>query len=156
MSSIILALLAATTVYRLELTDNKPYIVGADGVKREVAIVDPDQYSLMTGQVAQVWKSLHKDEDGRMKMHGKRVSQEIDAANGVKTTVYEDGYRNVERFETKTKKTMEEFSGQKAESRPNMSERQRRMRELLSARKSGKVKEVTLEHDAATGKDVVK
>lgn len=156
MSSIILALLAATTVYRLELTDERPYVVGEDGVKREVCLVDPSEYALMTGQVAQVWKSLHKDEAGRTKMHGERVGQEIDVTNGVKVTVYEDGYRNVERFETKTKKTMDDFAGRKAESRPNMSERQRRMRELLSARKSGKVKEVTLEHDAATGKDVVK
>jgi len=166
MISLLCAVLATTQVYRLELTDEVPFIVGQDGVRRQVCIVDPDQYAVMTGRVDEVWRSLHKDDAGRTRLHGKRTEQIVDATNGVKVTVYEDGYRHTERFTVRTGSAMDDFAGRKPKTlrqqairrvRDNrMSERQWKMREALEARRTNEVRTVTLEHDAATGKDTVK
>ena len=49
-----------TSVFRLELEGEAetPYLVGADGVRRRVCILDPDEYAMLTGQVASVWQAL--------------------------------------------------------------------------------------------------
>jgi len=150
------AFIAATQVYRLELTDETPYIVGEDGVKREVCIVDPERYAMMTGRVEQVWRSMNADENGRTKLHGKRIGQEI--IDNVKVTTYDDGYRHSEKMEQKKAETIRPFKTIEKKKVPDsrISERHQKMREELAARKAGKVKEVTVEHDATTGKDIVK
>lgn len=164
MISLLCAVLAATQVYRLELTDEVPYIVGQDGVKRQVCLVDPDQYAVMTGQVAQVWKSLNSTDDGRRKLHGKR-SQQIVSDDGEKVTVYEDGYRHVEKAGRKTQAVMDSFSGRnkspvKAAVRKlknhRISDRHQKMLDELEERRKAAPKEITVEHDALTGKDTVK
>jgi len=164
MISLLCAVLATTQIYRLELTDEVPYIVGQDGVKRQVCLVDPDQYTVMTGQVAQVWKSLNSTDDGRRKLHGKR-SQQIVSDDGEKVTVYEDGYRHVEKAERKTQAVMDSFAGRnkspvKAVVRKlkntRISDRHQKMLDELEERRKAKPKEVTVEHDALTGKDTVK
>jgi len=157
MSSIILAMLAATTVYRLELTDETPFIVGQDGVKREVVIIEPDRYATLTGMLYKVWASMNSTEDGRRKLHGKIERTSIDEMAKEMTTVYEDGYCHVVPFEVKKSDVMKKFSAPTKKTRnERISERHQKMREEFAARKSGKAKEVTLEHNAATGKDVVK
>jgi len=165
MNSVILAILAATTVYRLELTDEKPYIVGQDGVKREVVIMDPDEHAALTGKVDQVWKSMNSTEDGRRKLHGLAKETVIDETE--KVTVYADGYCHRAKMEKRTNKVMESVrvSGEKKKTPvrrvySNMSERHKAFMEkrdaALDARAGKNVKTVTVEHDAATGKDIVK
>lgn len=153
---------AGTTVYRLELTDEKPYIVGQDGVRREVALVDPSEYAMMTGQVSAVWKSLNATRDGRVKLHGKCTGTVIDAEAKEKRETYADGYIWREPMVLKTRKVVSEIKGgdptkpKRPKERPrHLSKMQWEMRQKLEAARSGKVKEVTVEHDAATGKDKV-
>lgn len=92
MNVLLASILAATTVFRLELTDEVPFIVGADGERREVVIVSPDAYAALTGRLDIVWKSMNSTEDGRIKIHGKRVDQTVDEKESVKHTVYQDGF----------------------------------------------------------------
>lgn len=158
----------STQVYRLERNTETEdlYLVGQDMVKRRVCLVDPFEYAMMTGQLAQVWKSMHKDDAGRSRLHGKRGATEIDTTNGVKVTVYEDGYRHVEHFDVKTKRTMDSFAGRKpttirdqamkAVRDKRISERQQKMRDEIEARKKSAPKIITIEHDAVSGKDEVK
>lgn len=173
MNSIAIGMLAATVaatnatqVFRVEMgADEIPRLVGADGVRRAVCIVDPDEYALMTGQVAAVWKSLHSTDDGRRKIHGKRVGQSIDEKAGVKSTVYADGYTFQEPLVRNTREVRRAFSSVPPSKRTpvaagvpmaNISERQKEMRRRREERRNAKPKTVTIEHDAATGKDVVK
>jgi len=151
------AILATTQVYRLELDveTNIPSIVGADGVKRQVCLVDPAEYAMMTGRVDQVWRSLNATDSGRRQLHGKIVRTEIDATNAVKVTVYGDGYRFSELIPAKRSEARKDRKAAvRQRIRDNrISERQQKFREALEARKDAPVKEVTLEHNAATGKD---
>lgn len=168
MINAILAVLAVIQVYRLERDTETEHLqlVGADGVRRACCIIDPDEYAILTGRVDQVWKSLNETGDGRKKLHGPIVSQEIDETNGTKTEYYRDGYQRTFKLEVRTNATPRVS----APSRPrpsfvpiktrntNISERQQKMRESIQAwkEKAKNPTEVTVEHDAATGKDLVK
>ena len=166
-----------TSVFRLELEGEAetPYLVGADGVRRRVCILDPDEYAMLTGQVASVWQALHKTDDGRRKIHGKRVNQVINEKAGVKTTVYADGYSFDEPLVRNTREVKERFASvppskrspvasgvplsdgtRKALGIKNVSERHRKFREELERRRNAAPKTVTIEHDANTGKDTLK
>ncbi len=165
-----------TSVFRLELEGEAetPYLVGADGVRRRVCILDPDEYAMLTGQVASVWHALHKTDDGRRKIHGNRVNQIINTNALVKTSVYADGYTFDEPLVRNTRSVKERFASVPPSKRspvasgvpisrsirlnksPALSERHRKFREELERRKNAKPKTVTLEHDANTGKDTLK
>ena len=149
-----------TSVFRLELEGEAetPYLVGADGVRRRVCILDPDEYAMLTGQVASVWQALHKTDDGRRKIHGKRVNQVINEKAGVKTTVYADGYSFDEPLVRNTREVKRAFAAAPARRAQStaLSERHRKFREELERRKNAKPKTVTIEHDANTGKDTLK
>lgn len=154
---------ASTEVYRLERdTETEELnLVGQDMVKRRVCIIDPEEYSILTGQVAQVWKSMHSTEDGRTKLHGRRKEQKIDGTE--KTTYYEDGYRFTEKMEVRKTHHYDNIVRTNAvrsaiiRRKPsNISERHWKMRQMREAAKTNAVKTVTLVHDAATGKDTVK
>lgn len=160
--SAVSAVIAETTIYRLELMDEKPYIVGQDGVKREVALVDPSEYAMMTGQMSKVWQSLNSTRDGRVKLHGKCTGTVIDAETEEKRETYADGYIWREPMEKKTRQIVRQIKDGDPtkpsipKERPrHLSKMQWEMRQKLEAARSGKVKEVTIEHDATTGKDKV-
>lgn len=138
MNMILSAILAATTVYRLELTDEKPFIVGADGVRREVVIIEPEYYAMLTGRVEQLWRKVNATESDRVGLHGPRVIQSV--TNGVKRTVYRDGFRYDEKMLKSSR----------------ISPRQAEMRSRFNHWRDGKTKEVTVDHDATTGKDTVR
>ena len=150
------------SAFRLELEaegeSETPYLVGADGVRRRVCILDPDEYAMLTGQVASVWQALHKTDDGRRKIHGKRVNQVINEKAGVKTSVYADGYSFDEPLVRNTREVKRAFAAAPARRAQStaLSERHRKFREELERRKNAKPKTVTIEHDANTGKDTVK
>lgn len=146
------AIVASSAVYRLELQDETPYIVGGDGIRRQVCIVDPAEYAMMTGKVDQVWRSLNSSEDGRKSLHGARVRTEVDTNLAVRVTVYQDGYRHSVPMEIKRPDVHKKMKVNDT----RISNRQMKFREALMARRNAKPKEVTVEHDAANGKDEVK
>jgi len=151
---------ADTQVFRLELTDNVPSIVGADGVKRQVVLVEPEQYAMLTGQVAQVWKSLNASKEGRQKLHGNIAETRIDETTLEKTDIYEDGFCHKTQMERKT--TSNPFPVSKpakksaTEEKPkHISDRHWQFLKQLREAKAKPAKTVTVEHNAATGKDEV-
>ena len=134
---ILTVILALTQVFRLEVCDEDrtARIVGVDGVRREVVLVSPDEYAALTNDAVRAWHKLHETEEGRRKLHGRRINTKVEPSktggmNRVDT--YEDGFR---------------FPWP-------MSARHLEFRAKLNTAK--KPKEITVEHDATTGKDTVK
>lgn len=161
MNTILCIMLAATTVLRLELENETPYIVGVDGVRRQVCIVDPAEYAMMTGRVDQVWRTMNATKSGRIGLHGPSVTQEVDETNCLKTTVYKDGYRFAERFQKRNpppKHPPKHPPKINIPAEPPRVSGTAKYREMVLERfraKTAAPKTVTVEHDATTGKDEV-
>lgn len=156
---------AKVTVYRLELyrygDSETQFIVGADGVRRPVVLVAPEEYDMLTGRVETVWKQLNSTPEGRRMLHGREVSHEIDADALRKVDIYEDGFRWEQNIPPKRMRSEAPSRGSQAKPRPEVkpdgiSDRQWQMRKTLRKSRSAKTKTVTVEHNAATGKDEVK
>ena len=164
------------TVYRLELHSDAngneaAFVVGGDGVERPVVLVEPMEYKLLTERLDAVWQSFHATADGRRKLHGKLERTEIDEKARQKVEVYADGYRHTETLpvrreytkDGKTRLQLKMAEQRKArllenmeERRPEgMSDKQWEMRKAFLKHRLGVPKQVTVEHDAATGKDTV-
>ena len=159
MNILLASILAATSVFRLELTDEVPYVVGADGVRRQVVIVEPEQYAMLTGRLDQVWRSMNSDETSRVKLHGMRTDQTIDEKTMEKHTIYKDGFIFTEKMQPKRTVTIQN----KQPKKPNLDNKRKRVSarhwEMLKKREEMQkkpVKEVSVIHDATTGKDIVK
>lgn len=152
---------ANTEVFRLERdTETETIaIVGVDGVRRQVAIVDPDEYAMLTGNVAKVWAALNSTLDGRQKLHGKQTKTIVDKETASVTTEYADGYRHTEKMAKRTPPrppaaVPRDKAKAAAERKPaNISARQWMLRKRIKAAKEGKPREVTINHNANTGKD---
>ena len=147
---------AATTVYRLEADEEagKVYIVGADGVSREVVLLAPEDYATLTNNVAEVIKAMNATEDGRRSLHGAKTSTEV--TDEARTTVYADGYRHSVKLQKKTEtaRTTPRIAPKAATVRPrHISSRLFEMKQKVEAAKNAAPKTVTIEHDAATGTD---
>ena len=151
------------TVYRLELHSDAngnetAYVVNGDGVSRPVVLVDPMDYKLLTERLDSVWHSFHATADGRRRLHGKIERTEIDENAMQKIEIYSDGYRHTEamqkRKRTEVKKTrlQEKIEKQKPKW---MSDRRWEMRQAFEKHRQAVPKQVTVEHDAATGKDTI-
>lgn len=156
---------AKVTVYRLELyrygDSETPFIVGADGVRRPVVLVAPEEYDILTGRVETVWKQLNSTPDGRRMLHGREVSHEIDTDALRKVDIYADGFRFEQNIPPKRTRPEAHSRGSQDKQRPEVkpdgiSDRQWQMRKTLRNDRSAKPKTVTVEHNAATGKDEVK
>lgn len=152
------------TVYRLHLHRNADgsevaCLVGEDGVERPVKIIDPDEYKLLTERLQAVWYSLNSTSDGRIKLHGKIERTEIDEKARKKVEIYADGYRHTETLPAKRKSTEVKITclqEKKEEKKPKwMSDKQWEMRQAFKKFRQGVPKQVTVEHDAMTGKDTV-
>lgn len=154
------------TTYRIHLYKNADgsevaYVVGVDGQERPVMLLDPDEYKLLTGRLDAVWQSLNATEDGRIKLHGKRERTEIDEKARKKVQIYADGYKHTETIpEKRNKPPVVKMTRLQEkiieEQKPKwMSDRHRKARRALLKRKQGVPKQVTIEHDAVTGKDTV-
>lgn len=166
-ATLILAALAAsialanTEVYRLERDTETGALalVGVDNVRRAVQLVAPDEYEMLTGNVAKVWAALNSTDDGRVKLHGKRVLTEIFTNEATKVTHYADGYRFAEKMPKRTPPRPPAAEPRRPKARPeptrpaNVSPRAWEMRKRLAERKAGKVREVNVVHDATTGTD---
>ena len=152
------------TAYRIHLyrnTDGREvaYVVGVDGVERPVVLLDPLEYRLLTERLDAVWQSFHSTADGRRKLHGKLERTEIDEKARQKVEIYADGFRHTETLPAKRKPTEVKITRLQAkieEQKPKgMSDRHWKARRALLKRKQGIPKQVTIEHDAVTGKDTV-
>lgn len=166
-ATLILAALAASIalakieVFRLERDTETGALalVGVDNVRRAVQLVAPDEYAMLTGNVAKVWAALNSTDDGRVMLHGKRVLTEILTNEATKVTHYADGYRFAEKMPKRTppRPPAAKPSRPKAWPNPtrpaNVSPRAWEMRKRLAERKAGKVREVNVVHDATTGTD---
>ena len=166
-ATLILAALAAsialanTEVFRLERDTETGALalVGVDNVRRAVQLVAPDEYAMLTGNVAKVWAALNSTDDGRVKLHGKRVLTEILTNEATKVTHYADGYRFAEKMPKRTPPRPPAAEPRRPKARPeptrpaNVSPRAWEMRKRLAERKAGKVREVNVVHDATTGTD---
>jgi len=159
MINLICAILAVTNVYRLELdTDTERLnLVGDDYQRRECVILSVEQYAMLTGRLDQVWQSFNKTEDGRLKLHGKRDKTYLSDDMKEKVIVYSDGFVHREKAIVKSTNTISRVNMKRPSfDRARFSERHANMKEAIERRKRGEIKTVTLEHDAVTGKDIVK
>lgn len=122
---------------------------------RKVVVVDQDEYAMLTGRLEVVWRSLNSTADGRKKLHGAIVQTVIDEANLRKLEYHRDGYIHSEPIVKKERKPHPKPKAlKKAKVRPRgFTDAHYQMRQQLSERGEGKT--VTVEHDAATGKDTV-
>ena len=151
---------AATEVFRLERdTDTGALaVVGVDNVRRAVQLIDPDEYAMMTGHVAAVWRALNSTDDGRRKLHGNREKTIVDTNAAEVVTVYADGYRWREKMPELTKpknpRNVRPPSPENPPRKPgNISERQFKMRQAIENRRKAKPREVTVIRDATTGEE---
>lgn len=152
------------TAYRLHLYKNADgsevaRIVGADGVERPVVIIDPAEYKLLTERLESVWQSFHATADGRRKLHGRLERTEIDEKARQKVEIYADGFRHTETLPVKRKPTeakMTRLQAKIEEQKPKgMSDKRWEMRQAFKKHRLGVPKQVTVEHNAVTGKDTV-
>lgn len=152
------------TVYRLELHSDAngneaAFVVGGDGVERPVVLVEPMEYKLLTERLDAVWQSFHATADGRRKLHGKIERTEIDEKAMQKVEVHADGYRHTEAMPKRERQAAAKLTRPAAKVEPTkprgMSDKQWEMRKAFAKHRMGVPKTVTVEHDAATGKDTV-
>lgn len=150
-------------VYRLELhtsdAGEQAYIVGSDGVRRPVVMVSPDEYDLLTTRLDLMWEYFNSSRDGRVKLHGRIMHTTIDEVAKEKVETHKDGYQHREKIPAKVdrpKIVLKQKPDMATPPKPtNISERQYEMRKRLAERRKNPVKSITVEHDAATGKDTV-
>ena len=151
-------------VYRLELHSDAngneaAFVVGGDGVSRHVVLVEPMEYKLLTERLDAVWQSFHATAEGRRKLHGKIERTEIDEKAMQKVEVHADGYRHTEAMPKREKPAAAKLTRPAAKVEPTkprgMSDKQWEMRKAFEKHRMGVPKTVTVEHDAATGKDTV-
>ena len=152
------------TVYRLELHSDangneSAFVVGGDGVERPVVLVEPMEYKMLTERLDAVWQSFHATAEGRRKLHGKIERTEIDEKAMQKVEVHADGYRHTESMPKRERQASAKLTRPAAKVEPTkprgMSEKQWEMRKAFKKYRMGAPKTVTVEHDAATGKDTI-
>lgn len=152
------------TVYRLELHSDAngneaAFVVGGDGVERPVVLVEPMEYKMLTERLDAVWQSFHATAEGRRKLHGKIERTEIDENAMQKVEVHADGYRHTEAMPKREKPAAAKLTRPAAKVEPTkprgMSDKQWEMRKAFAKHRMGVPKTVTVEHDAATGKDTI-
>lgn len=153
------------TVYRLELHSDTngnetAFVVGGDGVERPVVLVEPTEYKMLTERLDAVWQSFHATADGRRKLHGKLERTEIDEKARQKVEIYADGFRHTEALSVKRRPTevkMPRLRAKVEEQKPKgMSDKRWEVRKAFEKHRKRVPKQVTIDHDATTGKDTVK
>ena len=143
-------------VYRLEVEGDSNFIVGADGVRRQVALMDSDEYAQLAERVDAVWRIQNATPEGRRRLHGAVTNTVINAEQKRKEEYHADGYVHCEPMQIRRSSPPPPIVKRKSDERRNVSKLHAEMRRKLEERMKGKPKTVTVEHDAATGKDIVK
>ena len=150
-------------VYRIEVHNNGDFetawLIGGDGEKRPVVLVTPDEFDLLTERLDKVWKKMHEDKTGRKILHGAITNTELDHGKMEIREHYKDGYIHTEPMIKKrnavvdNKPSLVNGRGYPLPNPKSMSERQFEMRKKLAERRKRPIRKVSVEHDAATGKD---
>lgn len=143
---------AGCNVFRVEEDQDtgELRLVGADGVRRQVAILPADEYARLTGFLA----NAERTEQGRVLLHGPRVKPVLVDEDG-RHFAYEDGYVHTERVERRGTGPLVQrtFAG----GPPPASRRDgapKRLRDIIARRKAieaGRAREVRIDYDAGTG-----
>ena len=157
----------STQVYRLNLDTEtgETTLVGMDDVTRRVHLLTDMEYEWVTN-ICQKWVAyMNADKQRRAIYHGEVVGKTVVTnETGVMTmrTEYEDGFIHVEMARVRRPlPTASSLPKQLQEAKPSvrphwMSERQFRMRERRKKALKKEPIEITIEHDANTGKDTVR
>lgn len=172
LSAIILACALAATgfcsmqVYRLNLDTEtgETTLVGMDDVTRRVHLLSEEQYQWVTN-ICQKWVAyMNADKQRRAIYHGEIVGKTVttnDTGVVAMKTEYQDGFVHVELARVKRPSVASSLPRQLQEAKPSvrphwMSERQFKMRERRRKALKKEPIEITIEHDANTGKDTVR
>lgn len=92
-----------------------------------LVIVPKGEYTILTGRLDRVWKSMNSTRSGRIDLHGRVETVVVDEEQKTKIEVHTDGYCHVEKFELLNRKVREQIRnpGKKKEVKPdNISQRQ--------------------------------
>lgn len=131
------------------------FIRGIDGVEREVKLLYPGDYDLLTNRLEAAWAFMHSTHENRVKVHGPKVRDIIDEKNAEKITEYKDGYRFVEKIVVKTREVRKQIDGtakRKPPRRPsNISTRQWKARQAREAAEKAAPREVNVIYNANDG-----
>ena len=146
-------------------------IVGVDNVARQCHILTPDEFCYVTNMVFKWYAHMNSTREGRAALHGKKEGGVTVTTNEVgtitKRQAYEDGYVHVETATVPKHKLRPNgridarIEGLDAPRQvrihhpAGISQRQREMREARERIRQKKPKEITVNHDANTGKDTV-
>ena len=143
-------------------------VVGVDGVMRPCHLLTDSEFYFVTNMVFKWTAYMNSSKEGRRALHGEKDGGVEVTTNGVGVIVkrqrYEDGYVHEEtaRVVNRPKKKIDAVLV--APTKPptptfrhpsGISEKQRKMREARERIRQKKPKEVTVNHDANTGKDTV-
>ena len=114
-----------------------------------------DEYKQLAERVDAVWRIQNATPAGRRRLHGAVTNTVINAEKKRKEEYHTDGYVHCEPMQIR-RSVPPPVVKRKAAERRNVSKLHAEMRRKLEDRMKGKPKTVTVEHDAATGKDIVK
>lgn len=180
MKNMVLAFVAAVCtcahaeleVYRLvrDSDSGNTAVVGADGVSRVCHILQDDEYAYVTNMVFKWYAYMNSSERGRKELHGEKSGSAEVCTNEVgwlvKRQRYEDGYVHDEKL-VKFDSSKMSYSRRPPDIRrpparaaktrhpAGISKMQIDMREARERVKNKKPREITVNHDANTGKDTV-
>lgn len=119
----------------------------------EYVQVRKEEYDVLTSRFEKVWSSFHGTEEGRIRIHGSRKSQIV--TDTQKLTTYADGYTHAENIVKRVPRPRPAATNriERKERIIRGTERYKEFKRCMEERKKNKPKEVTVEHDAVTGKD---
>ena len=163
---------AEQEVFRLvrDTTTGATAVVGVDGVLRQCHILSDDEYHYVTNMVGKWYEYMNMTKDGRSYLHGAKEGKTVVTTNeaGVITKLqrYSDGYVHSETAVVKERPTTRprlhigleeprEVPKRTIRHPAGISAKQREMREARERVRQKKPKEITVNHDANTGKDTV-
>lgn len=145
-------------------------IIGVDNVARQCHILTPSEFGYVTNMVFKWYAHMNSTREGRAALHGKKEGGVTVTTNDVGTIIkrqaYEDGYVHEETAmvakKSRPKNRIDARIGGldaprqvKIRHPAGISQRQREMREARERIRQKKPREITVNHDANTGKDTV-
>lgn len=144
-------------------------IVGVDNVARQCHILTPDEFCYVTNMVFKWYAYMNSTREGRAALHGKKEGNATVTTNDVgiivKRQAYEDGYVHEETAKVSRPrpkgvigariKGLDAARQVRIHHPAGISQKQMEMREARERIRQKKPKEITVNHDANTGKDTV-
>ena len=161
-----LASVADTEVFRLvrDTETGATALVGVDAVPRQVHLLTENEWHFVTNMVCKWTVHMNSTKEGRRALHGEKDGGLVVTTNEtgviVKRQKYEDGYVHEETGVVSRRERNKAITADllpRPTPRPtHISKRQYEMRQRLERVKKGIPREITIDHDATTGKDTVR